>query len=220
MSEDSTAKRGSDEARQWAQSLAKNFGDAVSFYRRRLGLSAVQLSARTREIGYPITRGAIAKIEGNHRNAKMDVAEVLTLATALEVAPVDLIFPLYPSFGTRATPRFTVSAAEAAAWLSASPDYQPFGRAHSPRAEHSQALREKVKRVYEGIARAERDLQFDSRGIPLPSSVTREAAQTILLDLLVAKQEIERMGGSFGGTSWEHHLRDLVDDPKTEWLPF
>lgn len=220
MSEGSTAKRGSDEAREWAHGLAENFGDAVHFYRNRLGLSAVQLSARTQEIGYPITRGAIAKIEGNHRNAKMDVAEVLTLAAALEVAPIDLIFPLYPSFGTRATPRFLVHAAEAAAWLSASPDYQPFGRAHSPRAEHSQALREKVQRVYEGIDRTEKKLKFDSRGIPLPSSVTKDEAQAILVDLLVAKHEIETMGGSFAGTSWEHHLRDLVEDPKTDWLPF
>lgn len=220
MVEDSSKKRGSDEARAWANILSRHFGEAVHFHRNRLQLSAVQLSNRTKEIGYPITRGTIAKIEGNHRNGKMDVAEVLTLAAALEISPVDLIFPRYPSFGTQATPRFLTTAAEAQAWMSASPEYQPFGKAHSPRAEISQALRIRTDRLLEEIARVERKLQFGDYGIPIPQSITRDEARAILTDLDTAKYEIQKMGGSFAGTPWDHHLREFLEDQTTEWLPF
>lgn len=219
MAEEGAVKRGSDEARAWANILSRKFGEAVHFYRNRLELSAVQLSARTKEIGYPITRGTIAKIEGNHRNGKMDVAEVLTLAAALEVAPVDLIFPGFPSYGTHMTPKFVTTAAEAGLWLSGDSDYQPFGRAKAPRAELSQAMREKMERICDGLERAEAKLQLDKWGIPSPH-ITREEAQAILVDLAVAKADLERMGGSFAGTSWEHHLRDMIENPDTDWAPF
>lgn len=73
-------------------------GHGVKRAREQAGLSAAKLEERTRELGYPVTRGTIAKIEGGHREGKFDVNEVVVLATALGVAPLDIVFP------TKATP--------------------------------------------------------------------------------------------------------------------
>lgn len=68
-------------------------GLGVRRARERAGLSAAKLEEKTRELGYPVTRGTIAKIEGGHRDGKFDVNEVVVLATALDVAPLDIVYP-------------------------------------------------------------------------------------------------------------------------------
>ncbi|MDH6679253.1 transcriptional regulator with XRE-family HTH domain [Rhodococcus sp. LBL1] len=86
--------RGSESAKQWASEQAARFGKAVQDHRKAMGLSAVQLADRTEKLGYPITRGTIAKIEGNHRAGKLDLAELVVLAAALSVPPVLLLYPV------------------------------------------------------------------------------------------------------------------------------
>lgn len=54
------------------------------------------LAERTRQIGYPVSRVAISKIEGNFRAGKLDVGELLALAVALEIPPARLLFPDFP----------------------------------------------------------------------------------------------------------------------------
>jgi transcriptional regulator with XRE-family HTH domain len=139
------AKRGSDDARAWASELAEAFGKAVQLHRKRLGLSAVQLSNRCAEIGYPITRATLAKIETNGRNSKMDLAEILTLAAALEVGPGDLAFPGYPYGLTRATPRATMPSVTARCWFDADYSYNEFEELHTPRITLSKELRQAVE---------------------------------------------------------------------------
>ena len=56
-------------------------------------MDGVELAERTAELGYPITRVAISKIERNSREGKLDVAELLVLAEALGIAPVLLLAP-------------------------------------------------------------------------------------------------------------------------------
>lgn len=110
--------RGSAEAREWASARAGDFGRAVKHWRDKQGLSASALAQRTDEVGYPITRGAIAKIEGNHRGGKIDVAEVVTLAAALGVPPIELLYPGLPDSEVEGLPRQRVSSWEAAQWFS------------------------------------------------------------------------------------------------------
>lgn len=144
MSDGNGSRRGSEEARAYAAELSGAFGRAVNLYRTRLGLSAVQLSNRCNEHGYPITRGTIAKIESNTRNAKMDVAEVLILAAALEVAPADLMFPGYPDRSFVVTPRTAMSSAGARQWFDADWSYNEFEQLHTPRVTLSKELRQAV----------------------------------------------------------------------------
>ncbi|WP_156519392.1 helix-turn-helix domain-containing protein [Rhodococcus sp. EPR-134] len=93
MRSNEATTRGSETARAWANDQAERVGVAVRELRVTRGLSASQLSARTSHVGFPITRATIAKIESNSRSAKLDVAEIQTLAAALEVAPLELLFP-------------------------------------------------------------------------------------------------------------------------------
>ncbi len=83
-------------AKAWQEELSRRVGAAVQRLRTELGLTAVQLSERTRNLGYPITRVAITKIENNSRAGKLDVAEWITLAYALDVAPGALLYPDLP----------------------------------------------------------------------------------------------------------------------------
>ena len=69
------------------------FGNAVSWRRKALNLTASELSRRTVELGYPISRGAVAKIESNLRSGKVDVVEVLVLSAALDIPPVLVAVP-------------------------------------------------------------------------------------------------------------------------------
>ncbi|WP_231912711.1 helix-turn-helix transcriptional regulator, partial [Rhodococcus sp. EPR-157] len=109
--------RGSAAAREWAADTAKRIGGAVAHYRKKRDISAVELSSRTTDLGYPITRGTIAKIEGGHRGGKFDVVEVFILAAALEVPPALLMFPEFPDGPVSPVPTSDLSSFRAALWL-------------------------------------------------------------------------------------------------------
>lgn len=61
--------------------------------RQRPKMSAQQLADRTDELGMPIARSVLANLESGRRET-VSVAEVLVLAAALNVAPIDLICPV------------------------------------------------------------------------------------------------------------------------------
>lgn len=109
--------RGSETARRWANQQAETFGNAVRHHRQAAGMSAVQLATRTEGVGYPITRGTIAKIEGNHRSGKVDVAEVAALARALDVPPIALLYPDLADGAVEFLPGRTVKSIEAVRWF-------------------------------------------------------------------------------------------------------
>lgn len=109
--------RGSAAARSWAASRAAAIGRSVAELRGARGWSAVQLAARTAELGYPITRSTIAKIEGAHRGGRLDVAEVVALAAALEVPPVQLVCPGLPDDELEVLPGVMVSSWQALRWF-------------------------------------------------------------------------------------------------------
>lgn len=56
-------------------------------------MSVSEVAERTRELGYPIHRVTLGKIESNNREGKFDVVEVIVLAIALDVEPLHLLFP-------------------------------------------------------------------------------------------------------------------------------
>lgn len=85
-----------ENAKTWQESLAARVGGAVRKARESAGLTAAQLSERTRDIGYPVHRIAISKIENGARAGKLDVAELVALARALGVPPIELIYPDLP----------------------------------------------------------------------------------------------------------------------------
>jgi transcriptional regulator with XRE-family HTH domain len=106
-------------AKAYEMGLAARFGVAVSTRRKALKLTASELARRTAELGYPISRGAIAKIESNSRSGKIDVAELLVLSAALDIPPVLLLVLIFPT-GTlvEVLPGVEVRGDEAVRWLS------------------------------------------------------------------------------------------------------
>jgi transcriptional regulator with XRE-family HTH domain len=113
-------------AKAWELDLAERLGRAVRERRSTLGLSAQQVSDRTRDIGYPVTRVAISKIEGNLRSGKVDVAELFALARALEIPPGLLLFPDFPDGEIEVLPGKLVSSADALNWVAGQRSY-PMG---------------------------------------------------------------------------------------------
>jgi transcriptional regulator with XRE-family HTH domain len=80
-------------AKAWQVELAGWLGANVQARRKALNMTALQLAARTKELGDPVTRVAISKIETNTRAGKFDLAELFVLAAALDLPPSLLLFP-------------------------------------------------------------------------------------------------------------------------------
>jgi transcriptional regulator with XRE-family HTH domain len=92
-------------------------GDAVQRRRKALRMTAQQLAEKTRGLGYPVSRVAISKIEGNLRAGKLDVAELLVLAVALEIPPSLLLLPTFPDGAVELLPGLRPSTLKAREWL-------------------------------------------------------------------------------------------------------
>ncbi|MEB3062469.1 helix-turn-helix domain-containing protein [[Mycobacterium] zoologicum] len=105
-------------AKTWQMELAGRVGVAVQAARKAAGMTAVQLSQRTRDLGFPVSRAAISKIEANVRAGKLDVSELLVLAAALDVPPLALLFPDLPAGRVEMLPDQDVSSLEAFLWAS------------------------------------------------------------------------------------------------------
>lgn len=80
-------------AKKWELDLAERVGRAVAARRKDLGMTAMDVAAKTADLGYPITRQAVAKIENNSRAGKVDLAELIVPAAALDLSPLQLVFP-------------------------------------------------------------------------------------------------------------------------------
>ncbi|WP_327319290.1 hypothetical protein [Streptomyces sp. NBC_01235] len=76
--------------------VAQRVGREVARAREGVGgrrMTAQALANRTAELGHPLDRSVIAKLEKGFRQS-VTVADVVVLARALDVAPVSLLFPL------------------------------------------------------------------------------------------------------------------------------
>jgi transcriptional regulator with XRE-family HTH domain len=97
--------------------MAKRIGAEVQRLRLARNMTAVQLAERTTELGYPMNRIAIAKIENGHRGAKIDLSEVIVFAAALGVPPVQLIYPGVPGETADVLPGVATTSWDALRWM-------------------------------------------------------------------------------------------------------
>lgn len=108
----------------WALDTYRRFGEAVQAARKVKGWTAQQLSDRTTELGYPISRSAIANTESGRKKA-LDLTEVLILAKALDVSPLELIYPGLLDAEVEVTPGVVVRSSDAALAFAGAQDYNP-----------------------------------------------------------------------------------------------
>lgn len=207
--------RGSQEAKIWAHERAEAFGNAVQFWRKRLGLTAVDLSNRTKEVGYPITRATIAKIESNSRNSKVDLAEITALSAALQVAPVDLIFPGQPAAKYRVTPRSPMVAQGCSDWFYGDENYMEstafrLGGPHAPLTDNSVELRRAINdfESYSETIRNLPELRNDKVVGPSVEPIHVEGATQYKRLLASRKDAVERLGGKVNLPFWYSRIQE------------
>jgi transcriptional regulator with XRE-family HTH domain len=82
------------EQESWTARLTQGIGRRVAAARREQHISARALAQRCADLGMPtLTRQVIAFIE-NGRRGSVSVAELLVLGAALEIPPMNLLFPV------------------------------------------------------------------------------------------------------------------------------
>ncbi|MEY9839671.1 hypothetical protein [Streptacidiphilus sp. EB103A] len=128
----------------WNQRIAKRVGQEVARARERLGeeegrrVSAQALADRCAELGHPLDRSVIAKLEKGIRQT-VTVADLLVLAKALDMAPLALIFPVGYELETEVLPGRVEHPVTALRWASgegllpAQPDQEEVGQREAAR---------------------------------------------------------------------------------------
>ena len=100
---------------EWSSGLIRSIAIQVRRYRKERKLSARQLADRCAAIGFGIPRTVLADLE-NGRRQSLGVAELLVLARALDVSPVDLVFPVGYGEQVRCSPGERVPVIDAVDW--------------------------------------------------------------------------------------------------------
>jgi transcriptional regulator with XRE-family HTH domain len=77
----------------WPRPLSARIGAAIRSTREQQHISALKLSERTRALGYPVHRNAIAKMEDGDRD--ITVPELVAIAAALNTVPLALAMPVF-----------------------------------------------------------------------------------------------------------------------------
>lgn len=120
----------------WHRITAKRIGEAVAARRVALGLTAQRLAERCRDLGAPIHRTTITKIENGR--PRFDLGELVVLAAALDTSPLALMYGSQLADGEiEVLPGLSESAAEALLWHSGmgeavAHDRESYWRANEP----------------------------------------------------------------------------------------
>lgn len=84
-------------------------------------MSVAKFSGLTESLGYPISVNTITDLELGRRS-RLEVAELLVLADALDVPPAALLFPELPDGVVRALPNTPMTSFDAVRWVSGEGD--------------------------------------------------------------------------------------------------
>lgn len=97
---------------QWADALAATVAKEVSRLRKLKTpkWSIQRLADETAKLGYPIGQSVLSNFEYGRRGARLDVAELLVIAAALDVPPAHLLWPNYPDGPVEYLPNFPATA--------------------------------------------------------------------------------------------------------------
>ncbi|MGV2914513.1 helix-turn-helix domain-containing protein [Streptomyces alfalfae] len=133
-----------EQSTEWPARVSQTIARELRRHRTARGMSAQQLADACARLGHPgLQRTVISNLENGRRGA-VSVADVLVLAAALEVAPVELVFPAGYAAEVEYLPGQTVTPLEAVDWFAGAG------------AEEDSAL---------ALARRHRDLERRIRGV-------------------------------------------------------
>ncbi|OHU60533.1 hypothetical protein BKG82_07815 [Mycobacteroides chelonae] len=195
------------DAKTWQLAVAERVGRAISDYRRRYNLTAQAISERTAALGYPISRIAVSKIENNNRAGKLDVAELIVLAAAMNTPPLALLYPELPDGEVDMLPGQAVSSIVAARWFSGEISRSSIEGATDPRQiddEHDNMRRISLSRrrhmLQSSIALRER-VEAMSRDQLTTFVDANPAAIRSLTDL--NRADLDRLTEEMASRGWE-----------------
>jgi transcriptional regulator with XRE-family HTH domain len=112
-----------EHAKDWPKSIAKLVGQRIAYFReqardeRGRKLTVQALANRCAELGLPLGRPTIAKLENGLRET-ITVGELHVLAKALGVSPADLVLPLGQAAEVEVLPGQHMDTWDAVLWFS------------------------------------------------------------------------------------------------------
>ena len=109
---------------EWPQRLTATIARQVQNVRGERRMSAQQLADATAALGHAMPRSVIANLESGRRDT-VSVAELLVLARALRVPPLELVFPLGREEMVELLPGETVATWDAARWFTGEAHFPP-----------------------------------------------------------------------------------------------
>jgi transcriptional regulator with XRE-family HTH domain len=186
---------------EWAAEIAKRVGRRVARYRAQVpgektkpGITAQALADRCTDLGMPMDRTVIAKLEKGTRQT-ITVGEVIVLARALGVPPVALLFGLGEDESTEILPEKSSDTWEALKWFTGESDQLPGDRPTSEAERGAEPIRlfRRHDQLVADWQKNNRQLQeaFGSMGLTPESSVVQMAAQG-LRQIGESLQEVRR----------------------------
>lgn len=103
----------------WSVDLVARIAGALKRQRESSSprITATELSRRTAELGLPMSRAVISDLETG-RKRTLDISELIVLARALDVPPLQLIYPDLPDGRVEAWPGYEDRSILAAQWFS------------------------------------------------------------------------------------------------------
>jgi transcriptional regulator with XRE-family HTH domain len=114
-----------DNLDDWPAELSRRIGAALYAARDAKDMSAVKLATRTAELGFPIHRVAISKLESGER--PITVPELITLAAALDTVPLALLLPTTTDATIEILPGSEMTGAAAIGWFTGTTSATPAG---------------------------------------------------------------------------------------------
>lgn len=145
-----------DNPTDWPKRLSKQVGAAITGTRKAQNISAVKLAARTGELGYPIHRVTIAKIESGDRAVTMP--ELIVLAAALNTVPLALFVPDAATAATEILPGIEMTGIAAVGWFAGTTSDAPDGVTRDKAVTSRLDLTMKLAEVDEQLDKERRNL--------------------------------------------------------------
>jgi transcriptional regulator with XRE-family HTH domain len=139
-----------DDSLGWPRELSSRIGAAIRRTRDAQNISALKLAARTGELGYPIHRVAISKLESGERD--ITVPELVILAAALNTVPLALLLPDTADPTVEILPSNEMTGAAAIGWFTGTTSATPAGVTRDPSATSRLALTMSLNEVEERLA--------------------------------------------------------------------
>lgn len=181
---------------EWSADLTRSIAGNLRRCRKAKRWSARELSETCDVLGYPIPRTTISDLE-NGRRLFLSVAELLMLARALEVSPLELVFPQDQDEDVRLSPEEWFPSVDAARWWSGAP---MDGVARDAVSDYTQRHGDDPDSLFEQHERLITAIRYCYRCAK--GAQTHDGADKARVDLQAQVQRLDRLRRSIRGTGY------------------